>query len=106
MGNPWCRVSLLLQNSINDTLIIFFSVTLSPVSVAALGLISDSRGLSLRFPRFIKVRADKTLEEASNPEFLAKIWQDQQGKAANSAGADDGDLVDVELVEEGDEDED
>jgi len=74
-------------------------VTLSPVSVAALGLVSDSRGLSLRFPRFIKVRADKTLEEASNPQFLAKMWQDQQGKVANS-GADDGDLVDVEEVEE------
>ena len=82
-------------------------VTLSPVSVAAYGLISDSRGLSLRFPRFIKVREDKKLEQASDPAFLAKIWRDQQGKTKQ--GADDGDLLDVdfeeEIVEEEDEDE-
>ncbi|KAF7981877.1 hypothetical protein HWV62_31445 [Athelia sp. TMB] len=82
-------------------------VTLSPVSVAAFGLISDSRGLSLRFPRFIKVREDKKLEQASDPAFLAKMWRDQQGKSKQ--GADDGDLLDVdfeeEIVEEEDEDE-
>ena len=49
------------------------SITLSPVSVAALGLVSESRGLSLRFPRFIRVRDDKgqAIEQASSPEFLA-----------------------------------
>lgn len=40
---------------------------------------SSSRGLSLRFPRFLKVRRDKTIEQASTPEFLASIWQKQQG---------------------------
>lgn len=91
---------LITAKSVDDTIIIISSVTLSPVSVAALGLVSESRGLSLRFPRFIKVREDKSLEEASSPEFLEQMWRSQQGKAANSTGADEGDLVDIELGEQ------
>lgn len=70
-------------------------VTLSPVSVAALGLVSDSRGLSLRFPRFIKVKDDKKPEQASDAEFLAQMWKNQRGKAMEQKSADDGDLLDV-----------
>ncbi len=76
------------------------SVTISPVSVAALGIVSKSRGLSLRFPRFMKVREDKGIEESSTPELIAKMWADQQGKGKNQGGADDGELIDV--VEETD----
>lgn len=99
-------MSLLQAISATDayllTLIFFFSITLSPVSVAALGLNSSSRGLSLRFPRFIKTREDKSPEQASTTNFLAQIWQDQQGRPKATAGeADDGDLVDVELDSEG-----
>lgn len=77
-------------------------VTLSPVSIAAQGLVSLSRGLSLRFPRFIKVRDDKTIREASDPEFLAKMWKDQQGKGSDQNGVDDVDLLDVDLEEQAD----
>ncbi|KAG1737677.1 ATP-dependent DNA ligase [Suillus lakei] len=77
-------------------------ITLSPVSLAALGLVSSSRGLSLRFPRFIKTREDKSPEQASTTYFLAQIWKDQQGQLKADAGdADDGDLVDVEPDSEG-----
>ncbi|KAG2078893.1 ATP-dependent DNA ligase [Suillus decipiens] len=77
-------------------------ITLSPVSLAALGLCSSSRGLSLRFPRFIKTREDKSPGQASTTDFLAQIWKDQQGKSKAIAGdADDGDLVDVEPDLEG-----
>ena len=41
------------------------SVTVSPVSVAALGQISAVRGLSLRFPRFIRVREDKKIDDVA-----------------------------------------
>jgi len=81
-------------------------VTLSPVSVAALGLVSDSRGLSLRFPRFIKVRDDKNIEQASNPEFLAEMWKNQQGKGSDQRGADDGDLLDIDSEEQVEEESD
>jgi len=72
-------------------------ITLSPVSVAALGLVSSAKGLSLRFPRFIRQREDKDIESASTPEFLANLWTAQQGKRANEDGNDAGDLVDVGL---------
>lgn len=77
-----------------------FSVTLSPVTVAALGLVSQTRGLSLRFPRFVRVRDDKTIDQASTPEFLGKMWRDQQGKGKDHVSVDDGDLMDVMMEEE------
>ena len=71
------------------------SVTLSPVSKAALGMVSDSRGLSLRFPRFIKLKEDKTVDMASTPEFLVEMYRAQQRAGKIKAGADDGELLDV-----------
>jgi len=79
-------------------------VTLSPVSIAAQGLVSDSKGLSLRFPRFVKVRDDKNIENASNVEFFAQMWRDQQGKRPSQKGADDGELLDVDFDEQLEED--
>ena len=64
--------------------------------MAAMGLVHNSRGLSLRFPRFIKVRDDKTIEQSSDADFLANMWKTQQGKQADEKGADEGDLMDVE----------
>ncbi|TFY78874.1 hypothetical protein EWM64_g5137 [Hericium alpestre] len=81
-------------------------ITISPVSVAAKGMVSDDKGLSLRFPRFIRMREDKPIDDASTPEFLAGIWRNQQGKGKDRAGADEGQLVDVDLSEEGSEEED
>ena len=72
-----------------------YSVTLSPVSVAALGLVSQERGLSLRFPRFIRIREDKDITDASSPEFLASMWRKQDARGKVAIGQDDGDLVDV-----------
>lgn len=59
----------------------FADITLSPTYTAALGLVSQDRGLSLRFPRFLKKREDKGIEEASTNEFLAGLWQKQEAKA-------------------------
>lgn len=78
------------------------SITLSPVSVAAKGMVSD-RGLSLRFPRFMKVRDDKSIEQASTPTFLASVYRKQQGK--DQSGADDGQLLDPESSDEAEEEE-
>ncbi|OAA49610.1 DNA ligase, ATP-dependent [Metarhizium rileyi] len=59
----------------------FADVTLSPTYTAAIGLVSDERGLSLRFPRFLRKRDDKGLEDASTNEFLAGLWRKQEAKA-------------------------
>lgn len=71
------------------------SITLSPVSVASIGLVSDDRGLSLRFPRFMHIREDKKVTDASTAEFLASMWRSQESRGKNPKGIDDGDLVDV-----------
>jgi DNA ligase 1 len=70
-------------------------VTLSPVYTAAMGLVSEERGLSMRFPRFIKIREDKGIEEASTGRELAMMWEKQN----QSVG------LDVDLPEEVEEEE-
>jgi len=67
-------------------------ITLSPVSIAAQHLTSSSRGLSLRFPRFIKLRDDKSITQASDALFLANMWKSQQGKPQDD---DEDELIDV-----------
>lgn len=47
-------------------------ITLSPVYPAAKGLVSEERGLSMRFPRFLRRREDKGPEQASGPKQLAQ----------------------------------
>ncbi|KAI1207722.1 ATP-dependent DNA ligase [Annulohypoxylon truncatum] len=59
----------------------FADITLSPTYTAAIGLVSQERGLSLRFPRFLKKREDKGIEEASSSEFLAGLYRKQEAKA-------------------------
>jgi DNA ligase-1 len=68
--------------------IAFADITLSPTYKAAIGLVSDERGLSLRFPRFLNVRDDKGIEEASTEQFLADLWFKQAAKAPNEAAAE------------------
>ncbi len=58
----------------------FADITLSPVYTAAIGLISEERGLSMRFPRFLKVREDKSIEEASTSDFIANLYRKQEEK--------------------------
>ncbi|KZO93337.1 ATP-dependent DNA ligase [Calocera viscosa TUFC12733] len=90
-------------------------ITVSPTSVTAKGLIDPSRGLSLRFPRFMKLREDKGIENASTPEDIARMYRTQEGRVGGAGGRvepgmDDGELVDVELeseaVEESESEED
>lgn len=52
-------------------------ITLSPVYQAAKGLVSEERGLSLRFPRFLSRRTDKNPEDATTPQQLADLYREQ-----------------------------
>lgn len=69
------------------------------MSLAALGEVSSTRGLSLRFPRFIRVREDKCPEDATTSQLLARMYRDQENRGRVYTGTDDGDLVDVEVEE-------
>ena len=45
--------------------------------MAAAGLVHPQRGLSMRFPRFIRKRPDKRLADATTPEQLAAVYRKQ-----------------------------
>ncbi|KAJ1028262.1 hypothetical protein NDA13_003706 [Ustilago tritici] len=67
-------------------------LSLSPVYTAAKGLI-EQRGVSLRFPRFIRVRDDKTAEESTSPEQIEAMYRNQTVNSAKSksGGGDEDD---------------
>ncbi|KAI9722411.1 MAG: hypothetical protein M1828_004778 [Chrysothrix sp. TS-e1954] len=77
-------------------MVAFADITLSPTYTAAIGLVSEERGLSLRFPRFLKVREDKSIEEATTSDYLATIWRKQEAKTAPEMGVAKGAAADDE----------
>jgi len=69
-------------------------LSLSPIYTAAQGLVED-RGISLRFPRFLRIRDDKSAEDATGPEQVAEMYEKQalaqsKGKKNKGGDADDG----------------
>lgn len=62
-------------------------ITLSPVYQAAKGYVSEERGLSLRFPRFLSRRMDKNPEDATGPQQLADLYKAQNIDVKNDDAA-------------------
>ncbi|KAJ7630920.1 ATP-dependent DNA ligase [Roridomyces roridus] len=67
-------------------------LSLSPVYTACA---RAERGISLRFPRFVRIRDDKGADDATAPEQIAEMYESQalaqsKGKKKGGGDADDG----------------
>ena len=50
-------------------------LSLSPTYMAAIGEIEPDKGIALRFPRFIRERTDKTIEQATSDEQMVEFYK-------------------------------
>ncbi|KAK8861449.1 hypothetical protein IAR55_002268 [Kwoniella newhampshirensis] len=75
-------------------------ITLSPVYPAAASLLGSERGLSIRFPRFMKIREDKSWEQATTSEQFAEMYRKQIKEAPRRDGGGGGDDVKIRIGSE------
>ncbi|KAL9614634.1 MAG: hypothetical protein Q9167_000922 [Letrouitia subvulpina] len=68
--------------------------TLSPRYKAGAEALNDAsgRGISLRFPRFLKTRQDKKPEEATRSRMVVELYQKQESVAKNTGPSVDDDF--------------
>eukprot|EP00434_Breviolum_minutum_P008918 symbB.v1.2.007861.t1/scaffold448.1/size203282/13 len=66
-------------------------LSISPVHTSAFGVkaCADGKGIGLRFPRFLRIRDDKTAEESTGPEQIVEMFEAQASVGGGAAADDD-----------------
>jgi DNA ligase-1 len=52
-------------------------LSLSPVHLAAMGTVHKTKGIALRFPRFIRLRPDKSPKDCTDAEQVVQLFKNQ-----------------------------
>jgi len=65
-------------------------LSISPVHTAAIGTKADSKGIGLRFPRFLHIRTDKSPEDATSAQQIVDMFE-AQASVGNAAKDEDDD---------------
>ncbi|XP_043706255.1 DNA ligase 1 [Telopea speciosissima] len=64
-------------------------LTISPVHCAGIGVVDPNKGISLRFPRLVRVRKDKIPEQATSSDQVADMYRAQKHNGANNQDEDE-----------------
>lgn len=66
-------------------------LSISPVHRAASGIVDPNKGISLRFPRLLRVRDDKSPEQATTSDQIAGMYRAQKINHSNNHEEEDDD---------------
>mmetsp|Transcript_66585 Transcript_66585/g.171347 ORF Transcript_66585/g.171347 Transcript_66585/m.171347 type:complete len:777 (+) Transcript_66585:82-2412(+) len=66
-------------------------LSVSPVHTSAMGVKADGKGIGLRFPRFLRIRDDKSPEESTGPDQIVEMY-DAQASVSKDGPMDDDDF--------------
>lgn len=57
--------------------IMYADFSLSPVHSAAYGIFEDGKGISLRFPRFVRERNDKNIQQSNKLDYIINLFNNK-----------------------------
>jgi len=67
-------------------------LSISPVHTSAMGIKADGKGIGLRFPRFLRIREDKSPEDSTGPDQIVEMFEAQASVGTGGKGGDDFDF--------------